>query len=312
MTFATTGKLLRGSLVCYSYALCSGETAPSPSVLNTAIALELSHTSLLIHDDVIDQDELRRGRPSMHYQYSQLFDRRSVTSTHLGDSLAICAGDMALLMAFELLGNVSIEQTADTSLSALLARELTTVCAGQMQDVYLAGSAKRPTKREIYTLMQTKSAGYSVAFPLMAGAILAGESAAVRRQLYDLGIAVGTMFQIRDDELGVLGNAGKLGKPVGADIREGKKTLLYHYLRQAASAKERQQLDAIFGNPKASQADIATVQEALLRYDIPSRLQTDLDQLKRIAVQCMNRLKLAPARKEELRQLVEFCANREV
>lgn len=304
MTFATTGKLLRGSLVCYSYEVCGGKSLPA-SVLNAAIALELSHAALLIHDDIIDQDDRRRGRPAIHYQYRQLF-RPQPMPAHPGNSMGICAGDMTLLMAFEALG------TAANSLSALLARELMTVCAGQMQDVYATGSAERLTKRQIYALMQAKSAGYSVALPLMAGAVLAGRPATLQRQLYALGVAAGTMFQIRDDELGVLGQTDKLGKPVGADIREGKQTLLYYYLWQAVDLKERRRLAVIFGNPKASRTDIAAVQQMLLHYKIPDRLQTDLDRLERTASRHIRQLRLPQTRKQELHQLVQFCAKREV
>jgi geranylgeranyl diphosphate synthase, type I len=303
MGFATAGKLLRGCLACYSFTLCSGKTRPPAAVLDTAAALELSHAALLIHDDIIDQDDLRRGQPAMHRQYRRLF--MGEAAVHLGDSLALVAGDMTLLLAFDLLGDVG------EPLGSLLARELVTVCAGQMQDAYMAGASRQPTKREIYALMEAKSAGYSVAFPLKAGAVLAGQAAVTQRRWYVFGLTVGTMFQIRDDELGIFGNATKLGKPVGADIREGKKTLLHYYWWQAAGAAERRQLGVIFGNPKASKADIAAAQQAMRRHDIPGRLQRDLDRLERRAARQIDRLDVTPVGRKELRQLIAFCAQRE-
>ena len=303
LDFGTVGKLLRGSLVCYSYALCGGEEPLPPAVVDTAAALELAHAAFLIHDDIIDRDELRRGRPAMHAQYRRLL--AAPDAAHLGNGLAICAGDMILLKAFALLGSRA-------PLGSLLARELAAVCAGQMEDVYAAASAGQPAKRKILALMRAKSAGYSLALPLKAGAVLAGQPAGVQERLYAIGLAAGTIFQIRDDELGVLGNARQLGKPVGADIRENKKTLLYYYLWQSAGAKERRRLATVFGNPDAGPADIAAVRQALLDHGVPARLQADLDRLRQTAERHIIRLDVPPFRQRELRQIVDFCAQREV
>lgn len=307
MTFAAAGKLLRGSLVCYSYDLCSGGASLPATVLDTAVALELAHASLLVHDDIIDQDELRRGQPALHRQYSQLSGQAAPAGTHLGESLALCAGDMILLMAFELLGSIQ----SPVQLSDSLARELVSVCAGQMQDVYLTARPGPPSKRAIYAMMQAKSAGYSVAWPLLAGSRLAGQSATMQRRWYDLGTAAGTLFQIRDDELGVFGSIARLGKPVGSDIREGKQTLLRYYLWRSARAQERQQLSKIFGNPRASVADIDLVRQAMQHHQVSARLQADIERLKRDADRHIDQLRLSPTLKRELRQLVEFCAERE-
>jgi len=317
--FATAGKLLRGSLICYSYAACSGlETGRPPkqlpdAVLNTAAAIELVHAGLLIHDDIIDQDGLRRGRPSIHKQYGDLAAARGLPdAARLGEGLALCAGDMVLFLGFELLATAKSETAGSLALSQLFVRELTTVCAGQMQDIYLGALPTPPPKRDIYAVMRAKTATYSLALPLEAGAILAGRPAATRRRLHDVGMAAGTLFQIRDDELGSLGRAGDIGKPVGSDIREGKKTLLYYYLWQVAGAAERQRLAAIFGNPDAGAADIKYVQQAMRRHKVPARLKQDVAQLEQTAFRHIERLDLDQTAKNNLRQLVGFCAARKL
>lgn len=316
--FATSGKMLRGSLVCYSYAICSGIEAGKgpakslpPAVLNTAAAIELTHAGLLIHDDIIDQDDLRRGQPAMHRQYSQTAAvRRLAGASRLGEGLALCAGDMILFLAFELVAAAKSETSDSLSLSKLFVRELTTVCAGQMQDIYLGALPTPPAKRDIYAVMRAKTATYSLALPLEAGAILAGRPAALRKQLHDIGMAAGTMFQIRDDELGSLGRSSDIGKPVGSDIRESKKTLLYYYLWQASGTAERRRLATIFGNPEASQADINYVRGALRRCRIPDRLHQDIARLEKTAFRHIDRLLLSRTAKSELRDLVRFCAAR--
>jgi len=308
LSSAAEGKLLRGSLVCHAYNVCSGQK-PSEAVLNTAAALELAHASLLIHDDVIDRDETRRHQPALHRQYRDLF-KTSAEAVHLGYGLAICAGDMALFMAFELLGRVPTPSTA-SSLSVLMARELAVTCAGQMQDIYLTAQPAVPPKREIYAMMRAKTAGYSVALPLVAGARLAGSSMAIEQRLQAIGMAAGTLFQIRDDELGAIGLSKQIGKPVGADIREGKKTLLYYYLWRASSPTERRQLTAIFGNAEASVADIALVQQAMRRHRVVQRLQTDINRLRQSADRHIKQLDLPLTARQELQQLVDFCASRQ-
>ncbi len=312
--FAVAGKLLRGSLICYSYTICSGNQPGQelpPAVLNAAAAIELVHAGLLIHDDIIDQDELRRGRPSIHAQYGKLAARQGLADpARLGEGLALCAGDMVLFLGFELLASAKSQTTGSLQLSRLFIRELTTVCAGQMQDIYLGSLPVPPPKRDIYAVMRAKTATYSLALPLEAGAILAGQPAATRRRLHDIGMAAGTLFQIRDDELGSLGLAGDIGKPVGSDIREGKKTLLYYYLWQAAGAAERRRLLAVFGNPAAGADDISYVQQAMRRGRLQDRLKQDVSKLEQTAFRHIDRLDLDRGAKQELRQLVRFCGAR--
>jgi geranylgeranyl diphosphate synthase type I len=312
--FTGGGKLLRGSLICYSYALCGdgSETSIPPPVLNAATAIELIHAGLLMHDDIIDQDDLRRGQPAIHQQYRVLAGRQYLAEpSRLGENLGLCAGDMVLFLAFELLASAQ-SAAGGTALSELFVRELATVCAGQMQDIYLGASSKPSTKTDVYAVMRAKTATYSVALPLAAGAILAGQTAAMRRQLYAVGMAAGTMFQIRDDELGALGRSAEIGKPVGSDIREGKKTLLYYYLWRSVNAAERQRLQAIFGNQDADPADIAYVQKSMRRHNVPARLKEDIAKLDQTASSHINQLALVPKAKTELRQLVKFCAARKL
>jgi len=319
-SFLSGGKLLRGSLICYSYAICGGHEADNASaatlpsfVLDAAAVIELIHASLLIHDDVIDQDELRRGQLAIHRQYRDLATEQHLDESHaIGANLALCAGDMILFMAFGLLARVQAETGGKSDLTELFTRELAIVCDGQMQDIHLGALTKPPSKRQIYAVMRAKTAAYSVALPLATGSILAGQPAATRQQLYAIGMAAGTIFQIRDDELGTLGLSADIGKPVGSDIREGKKTLLYYYLWQIAKPSERQRLTHIFGNSDAQPADIRYIQQELRRNNIPSRLQQDIEVLERTAIGHIGRLKLSRQAQDELHQLVRFCADRKL
>ena len=305
LPFATAGKLLRGSLVCFSYELFAG-LPPDAAVIRTAEALELIHSGLLIHDDVMDGDDFRRGQPSLHRQYQVFADKNGLAeSARFGSNMAICGADICLFFAFGLLPSER-EVVGD-----LFTRMLAEVCDGQMQDIYLQSRPATPSKRVIYDLMKTKTAAYTISLPLAAGAALAGQPPAVLRQLRQIGDAAGMIFQIRDDELGVMGDTGSTGKPVGADIREGKKTLIYYYLMQKCSAGESRQLKVIFGNPELTQDDIAVVQRLIARHRIPRLLNAEIGRLEKQALRTLEKLNLSKSDKGELKSLVAFCAKRQ-
>jgi geranylgeranyl diphosphate synthase, type I len=310
-TFGTSGKLLRGCLVCYSYQLVSG-SAPTSAVINTAVAVELLHSALLIHDDIIDRDDLRRGRTAVHQQYSQLANRHGlIEAERFGTNMALCASDMILFLALGQLQAQSVNSSINTALSRLFSQTFMTVCAGQMEDIYWGLSAKFPAKRTIYNIMRAKTAAYTVALPLAAGAVLAEQSVEVQQHLYEIGLAGGIIFQIRDDELGAFGQTRQLGKPIGSDIREGKKTLLHYYLWRAATVSEKRFLRATYGAPDASSTDIAKVLELLQNYSIPAYLQQNIDQLTRTADKHIDQLKIDDKARQTLRSLVKLCAQRQ-
>lgn len=305
LPYATAGKLLRGSLVCFSYEAFARQK-PNGPVIKAAMALELIHSALLIHDDVMDNDDFRRGKPSLHFQYQTVGRKRGLADAdRFGANMAICGADMCLFMAFGLL--------TDTPPAAnkLFVDILSEVCDGQMQDIYLQAQAATPSKRSIYSLMKAKTASYTLSLPLAVGAALAGQPPATLRKLRRIGDAAGMIFQIRDDELGVMGNTAKTGKPVGADIREGKKTLIYYYLMKTCTAPERRQLKTIFGNPNISPANIAATHKLIKQRRIPQLLNAEVRRLENRALKTLATLDLSRQNKAELKSLITYCAKRQ-
>jgi len=195
---------------------------------------------------------------------------------------------------------------------SLLASQLFCTCIGQMQDVYLEALPDMPSKRAIYTLMETKTANYTIGLPLVMGAALAGEPALMLRRLQAIGTSAGIIFQIRDDELGVMGNSAKTGKPVGSDVQEGKKTLLRYYLMKNCTAAERKKLAMVFGNPAAGSSDIAYVQSLVRHHGIGQQLGKEIDTLQRKAVAGIDKLAVDNKAKTVLKELVAFCAKRQI
>ena len=167
------GKTIRGSLVLFIHQSLQGR---SRDALRVAAAFELVQTALVIHDDIMDHDEARRGLPALHIQYKS-------------EALAMCVGDILFFLAHELLSNTDVQVVTDQVFQE--------VCIAQMEDV--AKSAK--TKKDVLSLYTYKTARYTFSLPMMAGAILARANKKTIDLLEQLGEAIGILFQIRDDEL---------------------------------------------------------------------------------------------------------------
>lgn len=172
--FATAGKGIRGSLALFSYSAFSGKKDIAPA-LPLAAALELFHAGFLIHDDIMDNDALRRGKPSLH--------------TQVGEAVAICMGDLAFFLGYKAIAGLPVQ--------AYVSEELAKATVAQMEDV----SQKEPTSDDVLRLYRFKTARYTFSLPLVAGAMLAEADPKIIPQLEDLGESLGLLFQIRDDEL---------------------------------------------------------------------------------------------------------------
>lgn len=210
------GKTIRGSLVLLSHDALHGKA--KDDAFRVAAAYELIQTGLIIHDDIMDHDSLRRGKPTLHVQYKS-------------EALAMCVGDILFFLAHELLGTLLSPKDADTALQTASNRIFEEVGIAQMQDVSFGTSQKVPAKEEILSLYKYKTARYTFSLPMMAGAILARADQKTVDLLEKLGEEIGILFQIQDDVIG-LGDSRVTGKSAGSDIREDKKTLARFYAVQ--------------------------------------------------------------------------------
>ena len=278
--FCGRGKLIRGCLVFLgaavaeeAHAAAGGSAADGAAGMAlAAAAMELFQAGLLAHDDIMDRDELRRGAPTIHARYAAEASARSAAEAaagllpaaearHIGESLAICLGDLCYFEGFAVLTRALAGNPWQGEILALCGSGLGEVAVAQMADVsWGAGSGEVP-EDEILAMYRGKTARYSFSLPLAVGALAAagraggrpgsgGAGSAVEdlvRLLYELGEKLGLLFQIRDDELGLFGPAAEIGKVAGSDLREGKKTLFRSRLLAAAPDSERPRLGALFG-----------------------------------------------------------------
>lgn len=206
--FMVSGKTLRGALLLYTYTRFY-PTAGEP-VYRAATGIEFLHAGLLIHDDIMDEDALRRGQPAIHAQYEALRN----SDTRFGRNMAINVGDLCFFTAFELFPPALVQKVSS---------ELQYVVVGQMQDVARDGQSY--DKDELLSLYRYKTARYTFSLPMAVGAILAGASAPTVLRLEALGEHMGILYQLRDDELNENGDSRVTGKPIGSDERNAKLSL---------------------------------------------------------------------------------------
>ncbi len=248
LSFVNAGKQIRGSLVLLS-AEMYGQTAQS--CLPLAAAMEFSQSGFLIHDDIMDNDEYRRGGKSLYFQYQELARSQNVSqSLRSGQSLGICMGDIAFFWTYDLINQLSCTNAVRQQLFSMSSAEYVKVALAQMDDVYFGFNSSEPSQDEILNVYRYKTARYTFSLPLMLGAVFAQSDPNQINQLSLLGEDLGILFQIKDDELGIFGEPQKTGKPVGSDITEGKKTLFRLFLMQASNTTEQEKLNSIFGSPE--------------------------------------------------------------
>lgn len=222
------GKRLRGLLTILGYELAGGQ--PNSEIIKAAVVMELFHLGLLIQDDVMDRDELRRGVATIHSRYP---DR------HLGESIAICAGDLTYGWGIEILSGINVPKEQSLNAMKVWGKYFGRVGYGQILDVI--GEQRGDTgEEEVLQVLMLKSGEYTCVLPLALGASLGGGKAKLMGRLFNYGMELGWVFQLRDDWLAEWGDSSKTGKPVGNDAREGKKSYATLYGKEKTESEIRE------------------------------------------------------------------------
>jgi geranylgeranyl diphosphate synthase type I len=299
------------------------EARQSPSlaaVVTVAAALELFHAAALVHDDIMDNSDLRRGAPAAHKRFEALHADRGWDGdrTAFGASSALLLGDLLLAWSDELFddGRRRLpDRTAGEAARAEFARMRTEVTVGQYLDILEEASWRsRPDAEQLpraHRVIVYKSAKYSVESPLVIGGSLAGASLDQLAVLREFGLPLGTAFQLRDDLLGVFGDPELTGKPAGDDLREGKRTVLIGLARQKMPGSAVRLLDELLGDPELGDDQVAMLQSTI-------RGSGAVDQVERIITREVERARdaladapLGRAAREELRRLADTVTRRE-
>jgi geranylgeranyl diphosphate synthase type I len=258
------GKKLRGGLVLLGYECFAPKRKQYKAVLDSSLVMELIHASFLIHDDIMDRDETRRGRETFHVHFANWHKALHLLGDRgqFGLSMAINAGDLGAFLALNHWNRQPFSLAKRIRAQELITRTIIRTTLGQVQDVSLQYE-KQATEGQIMVVYTNKTALYTVVCPLQIGAILGGASDDDLAPIYNYGLPIGQAFQIADDLLGVFGSEDDIGKPVGSDIKEGKKTLLMLRALEGANGADREFLHHVLGKDLPS--DIGEREEVMER-----------------------------------------------
>ena len=232
------GKRLRPYMVIKSCQILKGKVS---NAMPAASAVEMVHNFTLVHDDIMDNDEIRHGVPTVHKKF--------------GMPIAILAGDVLFSKAFQVITDSKLSSSATIQLVSRLAKACVDVCEGQLLDVKMAEERKIPSQAEYITMVGKKTAAlFDVSCAM--GAICATNKVKDISNLSSFGRNLGIAFQITDDLIGVMGDSKITKKPVGNDLREGKKSLPILMAIKLAKGNEKKIILKAFGNSKISRNDL--------------------------------------------------------
>lgn len=269
---STGGKRVRALLLLAAHASFGG--AHAPAATGVAAALELFQTAALVHDDVLDGSDTRRGRPATHRRVQALHQERGWhgDAAAFGEAGAVLAGDLALMCCQRALRDALTTLPAATAhtVSGLFSDMADIVTLGQYADMRAAAAplaALGDQETEIRDVMRAKTASYTAEFPLALGAALAGADSGTIAAMREAGLSLGHAFQLRDDLLGLTGSPAQTGKPAGDDVREGKRTLVMWRAWGGTDDEGRAVIAATLGDRAASDHDVARVLDVVSRTD---------------------------------------------
>jgi len=260
------GKRLR-PLFAYAGYLASGKT-PTAQEIRAFTSLELLQACALIHDDLMDKSDTRRGKPAIHRHFENLHQSQALhgLSEQFGEAAAVLLGDLALVWSDHMLHTSGI--SSESLFSALSVHDEMRIelMAGQYLDVREAGE-KNPSVDRSLRIARYKSGKYTIERPLHLGAAIAVAKESERKDLTlvlsSYGLPLGEAFQLRDDLLGIFGDPNTTGKPAGDDIREGKRTVLMAMTFERATESAKAKLSQLLGKEGLTSSEIDLARELI-------------------------------------------------
>ncbi|MFZ5982493.1 MAG: polyprenyl synthetase family protein [Patescibacteria group bacterium] len=241
------GKRVRPALMYWGYVGVGGREIEK--MIRTAVSIELIHSFLLIHDDIMDRDLIRHGEDTVNYAYEKVGKRffGAKDARHFGDSIALTIGDMVAALGNQVIFESKFEPEIIMKALSKLQDIVSLTVIGQSKDIYMEYRGKA-TEKEVLEMYEYKTARYTFEGPLQLGGILGGASSKTLESFSRFSIPLGIAFQIQDDILGIFGTEKEIGKSVGSDIREGKQTLLVVKALEMGNAKQKKRLRELLGS----------------------------------------------------------------
>ncbi|MFJ8752161.1 polyprenyl synthetase family protein [Streptomyces sp. NPDC102441] len=307
-----SGKRLRPQL-CVAGWHAAGGHGDQSTVLHVAAALELFQAFALIHDDVMDGSDLRRGEPTAHRALAAAYTagggRRGRAEAH-GQSAAILLGDLTLVWSDDLLHSAGLDDGALRRVLPLVDTMRSELVYGQYLDLRSSDRLSDDVEAAL-RVVRYKTAKYTVEWPLRLGAVLAGAAPDVLDACSAFAVPLGEAFQLRDDLLGVFGDPAETGKPVGDDIREGKATVLMALAVRAASAADQQLLGTLVGSPDLTGGDLHRVRAVLERTGARQHVEEMISARRGTALAALDQAPFPAAAAAALRAIAQIATVRQ-
>jgi geranylgeranyl diphosphate synthase type I len=312
---AEGGKRLRALLAYWGWRGAGGsETAPE--AVRAGVALELFQAAALIHDDIIDRSDTRRGKPSVHRRFESEHRSRgwALAADRYGLASALLAGDLCLSLSEEAFASIGPQAGYGGEARRIFNTMRTEVMAGQYLDVLeeVAGPS-RPAGTAVDRALQIlrfKSAKYSTVHPLCLGGALAGGGPDLVRSYAGFALPLGEAFQIRDDVLGVFGDPAATGKPAGDDLREGKRTVLIAHTLNNCSESERRYLQEQLGSPSMTGSTVEELRALIIRSGALAAAERMIEELTATVDERLAGLAVSPEVAGALRALADAAVRR--
>ncbi|MHA7239032.1 polyprenyl synthetase family protein [Arthrobacter sp. TMS1-12-1] len=316
-TLTSGGKRMR-ALLCYWGWRAAGGSPLAWAPVTAGTALEFFQAAALIHDDIIDRSDTRRGRPSVHRQFTA---RHADAGWHLdaerfGVSAAILAGDLCLAFSEELFTTACSDAAGGTGPAArtIFNRMRTEVMAGQYLDLLeeAVGPDQTPAVAEerALNILRFKSAKYSMERPLMLGGALAGADEDLLAAYSAFSLPLGEAFQLRDDVLGVFGDPSVTGKPAGDDLREGKRTFLIARALGSSTGADGARINAMLGDTSLDADAVDALRALIVGSGALAHTEELIRQRSEEAFAALDDLAVDPVSLRALRLLAEAAVTR--
>jgi geranylgeranyl diphosphate synthase type I len=307
------GKRLRP---LFAYAgFCTTGLIPSPEDIRAIASLELLQACALIHDDLMDGSDTRRGKPAIHRHFENLHQAGAMAglSEKFGEAAAVLLGDLALVWSDHMLHTSGVTRNALLSALSIHDEMRIELMAGQYLDIRESGE-KSPSVDRSLRIARYKSGKYTIERPLHLGLALAQEDSRERKNLMDIlsayGLPLGEAFQLRDDALGIFGDPAVTGKPAGDDLREGKRTVLMAMALERANAAGRSLIESALGDPALTNERVEAVRAAIVETGAVKVVEDLIDGLFSSALEAANSDEIAPSARELLIELATSAIRR--
>lgn len=292
------------------------DAAETTAVWDVCAALEIFQSAALVHDDLIDNSDTRRGRPAAHraLESSHVDAGWSGDAAAFGRSAAILLGDLLVAWSDDLLEQALAQHPLADAVRREYARMRRDVTVGQFLDIaeesaWSVNSADSHLERAL-RIASLKSARYSIEQPLVLGAAVAGADEEQLRALRRFGHPVGMAFQLRDDVLGVFGDSAVTGKPAGDDLREGKRTALVALTREGLDISARNLFDEMLGDPDLTAEQISFLQATIRASGALHRVESMIDDYASAADRALSGARLENSAVGDLRDLARASTTR--